>query len=135
VRCTISERLGRRLNFESNPDLSLSATVDSTFMYSISTEVAAMSREVPRNNFATVYVTVASVLIGLALEDLVSIVRRIEHRDALVWLATVFVVHIIMNAWLGYSSVAISVNLELNPWDALNVFLLPASHFVLNSCV
>ena len=85
--------------------------------------------------FATVYVTVASVLLGLALEDLVSVVRGIEDRDTFVWIASVFIVHIIMNAWIGYSSVAIAVNLQPNPWDALNVFLLSASHFALNSFV
>ncbi len=87
------------------------------------------------SHFATVYVTIASVLLGLALEDLVSIVRGIENRDAFVWLTSIFIVHITMNAWIGYSCVAISVSLEPNPWDALNVFLLAGSHFVLNSFV
>ena len=88
-----------------------------------------------RNHFPTVYVTVASVLLGLALEDLVSVVREIEQRDAFVWITATFIVHIIMNAWIGYSSVAIVVALEPNPWDALNVFVLSASHFALNSFV
>jgi len=80
-------------------------------------------------------VTVASVLLGLALEDLVSVVRSIEHRDSFVWITSAFIVHIIMNAWIGYSSVAIAVTLEPNPLDALNVFVLSASHFALNSFV
>ncbi len=85
--------------------------------------------------FATVYVTIASVLLGLALEDLAGVVRGIEHRDAFVWITSIFIVHITMNAWIGYSSIAISVSLEPNPWDALNVFVLAASHFALNSFV
>jgi hypothetical protein len=86
-------------------------------------------------HFGTVYITLASVLLGLALEDLVSLVRAIEQRDAFVWVTSIFVVHIIMNAWIAYTSMATRVNLEPHPWDALNVFALSAAHFVINSFV
>jgi hypothetical protein len=88
-----------------------------------------------RKHFGTIYVTLASVLLGLALEDLVSIVRGMEQRDAFVWVTSIFVVHIIMNAWIAYTSTAIHLNLEPHPWDALNVFGLSAAHFVINSFV
>ena len=86
-------------------------------------------------HFGTIYITLASVLLGLALEDLVSIVRGLEHRDPFVWVTSIFVVHIIMNAWIAYSSVAMVVTLEPHPWDALNVFVLSAAHFAINSFV
>lgn len=86
-------------------------------------------------HFGTIYITLASVLLGLALGDLVSILRGIEHRDAFVWITSIFVVHIIMNAWIAYSSTAILVTLEPHPWDALNVFVLSAAHFAINSFV
>ena len=87
------------------------------------------------SQFGTVYITLVSVLLGLALEDLVSIVRETEQRDPFVWLTAIFVVHIIMNAWIAYTSMAIRVHLEPHPWDALNVFVLSAAHFAINSFV
>jgi len=87
------------------------------------------------NHFATVYVTIASILLGLALEDLVSLVREIHDRDLFVWLETIFIVHIIMNAWVGYSTIAISLNIEPIPFDAVNIFALSAAHFALNTFV
>ena len=90
----------------------------------------------PRSaHIATVYVTIVSIFLGLALEDLVSIVRSIEHPTLFEWAVAVFVVHIILNAWVGFSSLAISIQLVPNPWDAANVFLLSAAHFSLNSFV
>jgi len=86
-------------------------------------------------HFGTIYITLVSVLLGLALDDLVSVVRSLEHSDPFVWLTSVFVVHIIMNAWIAYSSTAVIVTLEPHPWDALNVFVLSAAHFAINSFV
>lgn len=86
-------------------------------------------------HFGTIYITLVSVLLGLALDDLVSIVRSMEHSDPFVWITSIFVVHIIMNAWIAYSSTAIVVMLEPHPWDAVNVFVLSAAHFAINSFV
>ncbi len=91
--------------------------------------------EASQKHFGAVYITLASVLLGLALEDLVSIVRAMEERDAFVWVTSIFVVHIIMNAWIAYTSTAVRLNLDLHPWDALNVFVLSAAHFAINSFV
>jgi hypothetical protein len=88
-----------------------------------------------RKHFGTIYITLASVLLGLALGDLVSIVRSSDYRDPFVWVTSIFVVHIIMNAWIAYSSTAIIVAIEPHPWDALNVFALSAAHFAINSFV
>jgi len=88
-----------------------------------------------RKHFGTIYITLASVLLGLALSDLVSIVRSSDYRDPFVWVTSIFVVHIIMNAWIAYSSTAIVVAIEPHPWDALNVFALSAAHFAINSFV
>ena len=93
-----------------------------------------MSRD-PRKHFGAVYITLASVLLGLALEDLVSIVRSSDYHDPFVWVTSIFVVHIIMNAWIAYSSTAIIFAVEPHPWDAINVFVLSAAHFAINSFV
>ena len=50
-------------------------------------------------------------------------------------MTSVFVVHIIMNAWIAYTSTVIELSLEPHPWDALNVFVLSAAHFAINSFV
>ena len=91
--------------------------------------------EEAKKHFGTVYITLVSVLLGLALDDLVSIVREVEQRDAFVWVTSIFVVHIIMNAWIAYTSLVIRVNLEPHPVDALHVFVLSAAHFAINSFV
>lgn len=93
-----------------------------------------MARD-PAKHFGTVYITLVSVLLGLALDDLVSVLRDIEQRDAFVWLTSIFVVHIIMNAWIAYTSTAIRLRLEPHPWDALGVFALSGAHFAINSFV
>ncbi len=98
--------------------------------------VKTIMDRIPRSaHFATVYVTIVSVLLGLALEDLVSIVRELETMGIFEWACVLFVVHIILNAWVGFSSLAISLQLEPNPWDAANIFILSAAHFSLNSFV
>lgn len=74
-------------------------------------------------------------MLGLALDDTVSIMRSIEDLNLFNWLTAVFSVHVIFNAWVGYSSAASIVRLVLSVWDALNVFVLSIAHFALNSAI
>lgn len=87
------------------------------------------------DNYSAIYVTLVSVMLGLALDDTVSIMRGIESLTPFNWLTAVFSVHVIFNAWVGYSSAASAVRLVPSVWDALNVFVLSVAHFALNSAI
>ncbi len=86
-------------------------------------------------NYSTIYITIVSVLLGLALDDIVSILRNIESISFFNWLTAAFSVHVIFNAWVGYSAVASIARLVPSVWDALNVFTLSVAHFALNSAI
>jgi len=87
------------------------------------------------DNYSAIYVTLVSVMLGLALDDIVSIMRGIEELTLFNWLTAVFSVHVIFNAWVGYSSAVSTVRLVPSVWDALNVFILSVAHFALNSAI
>ena len=87
------------------------------------------------NNYSAIYVTIVSVMLGLALDDIVSIMRSIEDTNLFNWLTAAFGVHVILNAWVGYSSTAAILRLVPSVWDALNVFALSVAHFGLNSAI
>ena len=87
------------------------------------------------NNYSAIYVTIVSVMLGLALDDIVSIMRSIEDTNLFNWLTVAFGVHVILNAWVGYSSTAAILRLVPSVWDALNVFALSVAHFGLNSAI
>ena len=86
-------------------------------------------------NYSTIYVTIVSVLLALVLEDLVSIMRGIGDPTLFHWLTAAFVVHVIFNAWVGYSATASVLRLVPTIWDTLNVFVLSLAHFSLNSAI
>jgi len=86
-------------------------------------------------NYSTIYVTIVSVLLALVLEDLVSIMRDIGSPSLFHWLTAAFVVHVIFNAWVGYSATASVLRLVPTTWDTLNVFVLSLAHFSLNSSI
>lgn len=88
-----------------------------------------------QHNYSAVYVTIVSVMLALVLEDLVSIMRGIEQPGLFHWLTAAFVVHVIFNAWVGYSATASVLRLVPNIWDSLNVFVLSLAHFALNSSI
>lgn len=88
-----------------------------------------------QENYSAIYVTLVSVMLGLALDDIVSIMRTIEDLNLFNWLTALFSVHVIFNAWVGYSSAASIVRLVPSVWDALNVFVLTVAHFALNSAI
>ena len=86
-------------------------------------------------NYSTIYITIVSVLLGLALDDIVSILRNLESINFFNWLTAAFSVHVIFNAWVGYSAAASIARLVPSVWDALNVFTLSVAHFALNSAI
>ena len=84
-----------------------------------------------RSQFSTVYITIASVLLGLNLAEVVRILSGLEHHTFEIWLQALAVTHLIFNAWFGYSSVAIILQVIPTVWDSLNVFVLAAAHFAM----
>lgn len=74
-------------------------------------------------------------MLALVLEDLVSIMRGIDNANFFHWLTAGFVVHVIFNAWVGYSAAASIMRLVPTIWDSLNVFVLSLAHFALNSAI
>ena len=88
-----------------------------------------------RDNYSTIYVTIVSVMLGLALDDLVSIMRSLENISLFNWLTAAFSAHVIFNAWVGYSCTAAILRLVPSVWDALNVLALSLAHFGLNSAI
>lgn len=88
-----------------------------------------------KRNFSTIYITIVSVMLGLALEDLISIVRDLDELDVFTLITAGVVVHVIFNAWVAYSVTASGARLVPSVWDALNVFLLSFTHFGLNSSI
>jgi len=94
-----------------------------------------MNKEELKNHYSTVYITLISILLGIALGDLVSIFRDLKSPGYFEWLSLIYVVLIIMNSWVAYSLHAISVKLIPVPADAINVFAISVAHFALNSFI
>jgi hypothetical protein len=84
-----------------------------------------------KNHFSTIYITVASVLLGLTLGDVVSVLRNTEEHSVFLWLQALTVIHLIFNAWYGYSGFAITVQAIPTVWDSVSVFGLSAAHFAI----
>ena len=94
-----------------------------------------MNQEQIKNHYSTIYITLISILLGVALGDLVSVFRSISQPNYFEWLGLVFIILLIMNAWISYSLHAISVRLIPTPADAVNVFAISVAHFALNSFI
>jgi uncharacterized membrane protein YjfL (UPF0719 family) len=92
-----------------------------------------MNKNEIKQHYATVYITLISILLGIALGDLVSVFRSLSNPTYFEWLSLIYIVLIIMNTWIAYSLHAISIKAIPNPADAINVFVISIAHFVLNS--
>lgn len=88
-----------------------------------------------RDHFSTVYITIASVLLGLSLADIVALLRDLEHHTVFVWLQALAIIHLIFNAWYAYSGYATLIYAIPTLWDSLSVFLLSAAHFAMAAFV
>jgi hypothetical protein len=97
--------------------------------------VAAKLSERLRDHFSVVYITIVSIMLGLALDDAVSVVRDVGQLDLFTGLTAAFSIIVIFNAWVGYSMSASVARLVPSVWDALNVFALSFAHFALNTAI
>lgn len=94
-----------------------------------------MNDEIIKSHYSTVYITLISILLGVALADLISVFRSVQNPDYFQWLSLILIVTLVMNAWISYSLHAISVKLIPVPADAINVFAISIAHFTLNSFI
>ena len=94
-----------------------------------------------RNNHTSVYLTLVSVIVALALGDLFSQVREIyvkagiEATSALLWLQIVGAFGAAFGVWVGYCHIFITTRWVLGIWDALSVMSLLIALYLINTTV
>ena len=94
-----------------------------------------------RNNYASVYLTIVSVIVALALGDLFTQVREIYiagetiSAPALFWAKVIAAFSAAVCVWVGYCHIFITVSWILGIWDALSVMLLLIALFTINTTV
>jgi hypothetical protein len=90
-------------------------------------------------NHAAVYLTLVSVVVALAFEDLLSQVRespdlwKADAAAVRLWLKVSVAFVAAFGLWVGYSSLVVSLHWILGIWDAAQVFLLAVFLYALNS--
>ena len=94
-----------------------------------------------RNNYASVYLTIVSVIVALALGDLFTQVREIYSSGeatiapVLLWVKVISAFSAALCVWVGYCHIFITVSWILGIWDALSVMILLIALFLINTTV
>jgi hypothetical protein len=94
-----------------------------------------------RDNHPSVYLTLVSIIVALALEDLFSLVRDMhavaapETGAVLLWLQIVGAFGAALGVWVGYCHILITTRWILGIWDALSVMSLLILLFAINTSV
>lgn len=94
-----------------------------------------------RNNYASVYLTIVSVIVALALGDLFTQVREIYgsggaiSAPVLLWAQVISAFSAALCVWVGYCHIFITVSWILGIWDALSVMILLIALFLINTTV
>jgi hypothetical protein len=92
-----------------------------------------------KTNHATVFLTLVSVVVALALEDLLSQIRAsptLWQADAdafRLWLKVFLALEAAFILWVAYCSLVLSLRWVLGVWDAAQVFFLAIFLYVFNS--
>lgn len=73
--------------------------------------------------FPTIYVTLISVLLGLALEDLLSLIRTVDNSDPWIWVVGISMLTFYIAVWTGYAFLAITQKRRPRILDTVNEFL------------
>lgn len=93
--------------------------------------------EITRNEmeklFPSVYITLVSVLLGFAVEDVVNRLREIEQLDILTFIAAGGILTGIIAGWIGWSYVSMTQERLPRVWDAVHVFLMAFCFYILIS--
>ena len=88
-----------------------------------------------RSHYSTVFITLCSVLLGLCLADVVSILRNAEHHTWMLWLQAGFVIALIFNAWVAFATHAITVRVIPTIGDSFLVFAVAGGNFAITAFV
>jgi hypothetical protein len=83
--------------------------------------------------FPAVYITLISILLGFAVEDVVNQLRELAHIDIYTILKATAIFLAIFSAWTGYSFVSLTQERLPKLLDCVNVFFLSFSIYILNS--
>ncbi len=100
----------------------------------------ALGRHI-RDSHPMVYLTLVSIIVALALEDLFSQVREIyalagpDATSVLLWLQIIGAFSTALGVWVGYCHILITTRWILGIWDALSVMSLLVSLFLINTTV
>ena len=74
--------------------------------------------------FPSVYITLVSILLGFAVEDIVTRLGEFATLEAFDLLAAAGILSGIIAAWIGYSFVSMTQERLPRVWDAIHVFFL-----------
>ena len=83
--------------------------------------------------FPSVYITLISILLGFAVEDVVTLLREIAPIDIYSVLSAGGILSGIIAAWIGYSFVSMTQERLPRVLDAVHVFFLAFGFYVLNT--
>ena len=83
--------------------------------------------------FPAVYVTLISILLGFAIEDVISRLRELVSIDIHAVLVSISIFSAIFAAWTGYSFVSMTQERLPRLLDSVNVFALALGVYLLNS--
>jgi len=74
--------------------------------------------------FPSVYITLVSILLGFAIEDVITRLGELSTVDAFHFVAAAGILSAIISAWIGYSFVSMTQERLPRVWDAMHVFFL-----------
>lgn len=83
--------------------------------------------------FPSVYITLVSILLGFAVEDVINRLREIAPVDVFTAIAATGILTGIIAAWIGWSFVSMTQERLPNVWDAIHVFFMAFCFYALIS--
>jgi hypothetical protein len=83
--------------------------------------------------FPSVYITLISILLGFAIEDVITRLRELAPLDPHTLLTAAALLSIIFSAWTGYSFISMTQQRLPRLLDSINVFLLALAIYMMNS--
>jgi hypothetical protein len=94
-----------------------------------------------RDNHPAVYLTLVSIIVALALEDLFSVVRDLDtvwgsaSSSWLVWFQVLGAFVAALCVWVGYCHILLTTRWILGLWDAVSVMAVLLFLFLINATV
>lgn len=83
--------------------------------------------------FPSIYITLVSILLGFAVEDVINRLREIAPVDLFTSLAAAGILSGIIAGWIGWSFVSMTQERLPSVWDALHVFFMAFCFYALIS--